>query len=131
MSKLKRNSEELLQKAVEQYEQTGDPQRLFTGFDYQAGTWQQPRWVVVKCEANAQGTNRRMIQRNGHWSIYTSGDRRSDDCSLGLRCDRADIGLEADSVNRHMRPKHLKTGPEPRSCVEGVSKPCLAEVARL
>jgi hypothetical protein len=54
---VKRNREELLQKAVEQYEQTGEPQRLFSGFEYQAGTWQQPRWVVVKCEANAQGTN--------------------------------------------------------------------------
>jgi hypothetical protein len=56
---LKRNSEELLKKAVEQFEQTGAPQRLFAGFSYQAGTWQQLRWVVVKCEANAQGTNRR------------------------------------------------------------------------
>ena len=55
---LKRNSEELLQNAVEQYEKTGEPLRFFTGFDYQAGTWQQPRWVVVKCEANVQGTNR-------------------------------------------------------------------------
>ena len=61
---LKRNSEELLQQAIEQYEQTGEPQRLFTGVDYQAGTWQQPRWVVLKCEANAQGTNRRAVVTN-------------------------------------------------------------------
>ncbi len=61
---LKRNSEELLQKAVELYEETGEPQRLFTGFDYQAGTWRQPRWVVVKCEVNAQGTNRRSVVTN-------------------------------------------------------------------
>ena len=61
---LKRNSEELLQKAIEQCEQTGEPQRLFTGFDYQAGTWQQPRWVVLKCEANAHGTNRRAVVTN-------------------------------------------------------------------
>merc|ERR1711900_57005 len=54
----------LLQKAVDQYEETSDAQRLFTGFDYQAGTWQQPRWVVVKCEANAQGTNRRAVVTN-------------------------------------------------------------------
>ncbi len=61
---LKRNSEELLQKAVELCEQTGQPQRLFTGFDYQAGTWEQPRWVVLKCEANFQGTNRRAVVTN-------------------------------------------------------------------
>lgn len=61
---LQRNCEELLQQAVEQYEATGQPQRLFTGFEYQAGSWSQPRWVVVKCEANSQGTNRRAIVTN-------------------------------------------------------------------
>lgn len=61
---LKRNSEALLQNAVEAYQQTGQPQRLFGGFDYQAGSWDQPRWIVVKCEANAQGTNRRTIVTN-------------------------------------------------------------------
>lgn len=61
---LKRNSEELLENAVQQYEKTGQAQRLFTGFDYQAGTWEQPRWIVVKCEANAQGTNRRAVVTN-------------------------------------------------------------------
>ena len=61
---LKRNSEELLENAVRQYDATGQPQRLFTGFEYQAGTWQQPRWVVVKCEAGPQGTNRRAVVTN-------------------------------------------------------------------
>jgi len=61
---LKQNSDELLQNAVEQYETTSEPQRLFTGFDYQAGTWRQSRWVVVKCEANGQGTNRRAVVTN-------------------------------------------------------------------
>lgn len=61
---LKRNSEELLEQALAQHEQTGQSQRLFTGFDYQAGTWDQPRWVVVKCEAHAQGTNRRAVVTN-------------------------------------------------------------------
>ena len=61
---LQRNSEKLLQTAVEAYEETGQSQRLFTGFDYQAGTWQQARWVVVKCESNTQGTNRRAVVTN-------------------------------------------------------------------
>jgi hypothetical protein len=61
---LKKLSNETLQTAVQQYEQTGQPQRLFTAFDYQAGSWSQPRWVVVKCEANAQGTNRRAVVTN-------------------------------------------------------------------
>jgi len=61
---LKRQSEELLELAVKQQESTGEPQRLFTAFDYQASTWSSLRWVVVKCEANAKGTNRRAVVTN-------------------------------------------------------------------
>jgi hypothetical protein len=61
---LKRKSDALLEQAVRQFEQTGQPQRLFTAFWHQAESWPQPRWVVVKCEAHAQGTNRRAIVTN-------------------------------------------------------------------
>ena len=61
---IKRNSEELLQHTLEQYETTSQPQRTFTGFDYQANSWQQPRWIVIKCEVTAQGTNRRAVVTN-------------------------------------------------------------------
>jgi hypothetical protein len=37
---------------------------LFAGFWYQAQTWPYPRWVIVKAEANAQGTNRRFVVTN-------------------------------------------------------------------
>jgi hypothetical protein len=63
-SVLKVRSEALLQRAVAECERTGQPQRLFDGFWYQAGTWPAPRWVVVKAEANARGTNRRFIVSN-------------------------------------------------------------------
>ena len=97
---LKRNTEELLQKAVDQYEETSDTQRLFTGFDYQAGTWQQPRWVVVKCEANAQGTNRRAVVTNrpgartlphGAYDEYSErgeGENRNKELKCELSADR-------------------------------------------
>ena len=61
---LKRESEDLLAEAVRLWEQTGQEQRLFQGFWYCAGTWRVPRWVVVKAEANAQGTNRRFVVTN-------------------------------------------------------------------
>jgi len=61
---LKAQSEALLAQAVAQFEATGTPQRCFTGFWYQAKEWPQPRWVVVKAEAHAQGTNRRCIVTN-------------------------------------------------------------------
>lgn len=61
---LKRESDETLQNAVQQYEQTGVPQRIFTALEYQAGSWEKPRWTIIKCEANAQGTNRRAVVSN-------------------------------------------------------------------
>ena len=40
------------------------PQRLFTALWYRAESWPASRWVVVKCEAHAQGTNRRAVVTN-------------------------------------------------------------------
>jgi hypothetical protein len=61
---LQRQTESLLAEAVDRFEHTREPQRRFTGFAYQARTWPQPRWVIAKVEANAQGTNRRFIISN-------------------------------------------------------------------
>lgn len=61
---LKKRSETLLEQALANFEAQGQPQRLFDAFWYQAGSWSTPRWVIVKAEANAQGTNRRFIVSN-------------------------------------------------------------------
>ena len=61
---LQRETADLLAEAVQRFEQTGQPQRLFVGFWYQAGTWDRPRWVIAKAEAHAPGTNRRFIVSN-------------------------------------------------------------------
>jgi hypothetical protein len=61
---LKRESDARLAEALENYEKTGQPQRLFDTFPYQAGSWPIPRQVVVKAEANAHGTNRRFVVTN-------------------------------------------------------------------
>ena len=71
---LQRHSDELLARAVAGWEQEQQaarcegrpavPQRLLVGFWYQAGSWPQPRWVIAKAEANAQGTNRRFVVTN-------------------------------------------------------------------
>jgi Transposase DDE domain group 1 len=63
-SVLQGESDELLAEAVRLWEQTREPQRLFKGFWYQAGTWLAPRWTIVKAEAHAQGTNRRFVVTN-------------------------------------------------------------------
>jgi hypothetical protein len=61
---LKKRSETLVEQAVANFEATRQPQRLFDAFWYQAGSWSTPRWLIVKAEANAQGTNRRFIVTN-------------------------------------------------------------------
>ncbi len=73
-SVLQRRSDELLARAVAAWEQEQQaarrdgrpaaPQRLFSGFWYQARGWPQRRWVIAKAEAHAQGTNRRFVVSN-------------------------------------------------------------------
>lgn len=61
---LKKASEALLEQAVANFAATKEPQRLFDAFWYRAGGWPSARWVIVKAEANALGTNRRFIVTN-------------------------------------------------------------------
>jgi Transposase DDE domain group 1 len=61
---LKRASNSLLEQALAGFQATRQPQRLFDAFWYQAQSWTKARWVIVKAEANAQGTNRRFIVTN-------------------------------------------------------------------
>jgi hypothetical protein len=61
---LQRESDALQVQAVQEWERTGEPQRLFAGFWYRAKSWAEPRWVVVKAEANAHGINRRFVVTN-------------------------------------------------------------------
>jgi hypothetical protein len=61
---LQRRSETTLNAAISAWETTRQPQRLFTAFEYQTGSWDAPRWTIVKCEANAAGTNRRTVVTN-------------------------------------------------------------------
>jgi len=97
---LKRRSEAVLAAAVEQYAQTGQPQRLFTAFEYQAGSWPAPRWTIVKAEAHAQGTNRRVVVTNrpgarvlpgAAYDAYTDrgeSENRNKELKGGLKADR-------------------------------------------
>ena len=101
---LKRNSEDLLQQAVKRFEETGEKQRLFCAFWYQAGSWPQPRYTIVKCEAHAQGTNRRAIVTNRPGApilpaaTYDEYVQRgeSENRNKELKC-----GLHADRLSDH------------------------------
>lgn len=58
---LKQAAEPVLQRAVEQFAQTDEPARCFDQFLYRAGTWKNPRRVIVKAECNRLGTNLRFL----------------------------------------------------------------------
>jgi hypothetical protein len=99
-SVLKHHSDELLAEAVEQFEQTGEKQRRFTGLWYQAGSWDRPRYVVIKAEAHDQGTNRRAVVSNrpgatvlpeATYDEYTErgeSENRNKELKLGMRAER-------------------------------------------
>ena len=61
---LEKLGEPFLREAKQQYEQTQQKQRIFTEFDYAAGTWDRPRRVIHKAEHNSQGDNPRFIVTN-------------------------------------------------------------------
>jgi len=61
---LKQASDPLLAQAVQQFEQSGESQRLFTQMLYRAKSWKNPQRVIVKAECNTIGTNRRFLVTN-------------------------------------------------------------------
>lgn len=69
------------------------PQRLFDSFWHQAGTWTRARWVIVKVEAHAQGTNRRFVTTN-----------RAGATQYGEAIDD-EYALRGESENRHQEFK--------------------------
>lgn len=101
---LKRESQALQDEAVARYEQTGQPQRLFLSLMYQAGTWAEPQRVIIKCEAHAQGTNRRAVVTNRPGAevlsqpVYDEYTERgeSENRNKELKC-----GLCADRLSDH------------------------------
>ena len=132
---LKRHSEEILQEALRKYEQTGQPQRLFTAFWYQAASWPQARWTVIKAEAHAQGTNRRAVVTNrpgamllpqATYDEYTErgeSENRNKELKCGLQADRLSdhrymanlfrLFLHVAAANLLVRVRHVAADPPP------------------
>jgi hypothetical protein len=132
---LKRQSEEVLQEALQKYEQTGQPQRLFTAFWYQAQTWPKPRFTILKAEAHAQGTNRRAVVTNRPGAVllpqatydeYTErgeSENRNKELKCGLAADRLSdhrymanylrLYLHAAAANLLVRVRQVAADPPP------------------
>jgi hypothetical protein len=136
-SRLKKLSDSLLQEALSRFEATGEPQRLFCAFWYKADSWPAQRWVVVKCEANSQGTNRRAVVTNrpgafvlphGAYDEYADrgeSENRNKELKCGLRADRLSdhryfanlfrLYLHTMAHNLLVRMRHEVVDPLPES----------------
>lgn len=103
-SRLKKLSDPLLEEAVSRFEASGEPQRLFCAFWYRAASWPVQRWVVVKCEANSQGTNRRAVVTNRPGAFVLPGaayDAYADRGESENRNKEMKCGFQADRLSDH------------------------------
>ena len=91
----------LLRRAEKQFKKTQQKQRLFTAFDYAAGTWRQVRWVIAKAEHTDKGSNPRFILTNIVGDSQKIYDRRY--CQRGEMENRVkeQMMLFADRVSAH------------------------------
>lgn len=105
-ARLKKLTEELMARAVHQYEQTGQKQRLFMCLDYQAESWDRPRTRIAKAECHAQGTNLRFVVTNRpHVKTEEDAQREYDDYirrgESEQRMDELKNGLKMDRLSCH------------------------------
>jgi hypothetical protein len=101
-TRLKKLTEGLMSRAVEQYEQTKQKQRLFMCVSYQCDSWDKPRTVIAKAECHAGGTNLRFVVTNlpdvtaaeHAGKVYDDyiergeSEHRMDELKNGLKMDR-------------------------------------------
>ena len=147
-ARLQRESQALLDQALAEYERIGRKQRLFLSLMYQAQSWPSPRRVIVKCEAHAQGTNRRAVVTNrpgaellpeATYDEYTQrgeSENRNKELKRGLCADRLSdhrflanffrLSLHAAALNLLVRLRRVATrSPTPQAL--GISDPLPAE----
>lgn len=78
--------------------------RLFTSLWYEAGSWGRPRFTIIKCEANAQGTNRRAVVTNRPGAPVlpeATYDEYADRGESENRNKELKCGLAADRLSDH------------------------------
>jgi hypothetical protein len=91
----------LTRKAEKQFKQTQEKQRLFTAFDYEAGSWQRVRGVIAKAEHTAKGANQHFVVTNIVGDAQKIYDQRY--CQRGEMENRVkeQMMLFADRVSAH------------------------------
>jgi Transposase DDE domain group 1 len=128
-------SDDLLKQAVQVYEETKEPQRLFLAEQYQADTWPEPQAIVIKVEAHAEGTNRRAVVTNRPgWGVLPAAvydeyaergesENRNKELKRELQADRLSdhrfmanffrLYLHAAAMNLLVRLRHVVVLPPP------------------
>jgi hypothetical protein len=141
-SRLRALSDDLLKRAVEAYDQSGEPQRLFLAQAYQADTWPEPQSTVIKVEAHAEGTNRRAVVTNRPgWNVLPAAvydeyaergesENRNKELKRELQADRLSdhrflanffrLYLHAAALNLLVQLRHAVVLPPPTADLVGL-----------
>jgi hypothetical protein len=141
-SRLRELSDEPLAQAVADFERTKQPQRRFLAVRYQAGTWAAEQPIVIKVEAQAEGTNRRAVvtDRPG-WEVLPSAvydeyaergesENRNKELKCDLQAGRLSdhrflanyfrLYLHAAALNLLVRLRHAVALPPPGAAALGL-----------
>jgi Transposase DDE domain group 1 len=93
-SRLLKLAENLICEALKEFQKTGRKQRLFSEFQYAAGTWKRERAVIIKAEHGSKGSNPRFVVTN-----ITDDPRWLYD---GLYCARGEMENRIKEQQPHM-----------------------------
>lgn len=96
---LKKGISELSKQAEDEFKKTKEKQKLFGEVNYQAGSWNKARRVIMKAEHNEKGPNKRFVVTNidnilpenlynEHYTPRGDFERIIDDLKNGFSCDR-------------------------------------------
>lgn len=103
-AKLKELSDPQLDRCIQAFEATGEPQRRFCACWYKAGSWPAQRWVIIKSEAHQAGTNRRAVVTNRPGAFVlpeATYDEYTDRGESENRNKELKVELQADRLSDH------------------------------
>jgi Transposase DDE domain group 1 len=137
-----RLSDDLLKQVATEYEQAKQPQRLFLTQPYRAESWPAEQPIVIKVEANAEGTNRRAVVTNrpgvtiqpqavyDEYAERGESENRNKELKRELQADRlSDHRFMANFFRLYLhvfafillvRLRHLVVQPPPKSAELGL-----------
>jgi hypothetical protein len=121
--RLKRLTEGLMQRAVDEHGKTKQKQRLFDCFQYKCDSWSAARTIITKAECHDGGTNQRYVVTNrANVSTAQDAGREYDDYvqrgESEHRMDELKNGLHMDrlSCHRFMANPSTSSGQASSAC---------------